>query len=150
MKKLFAATLVATCAFSAAAFAQPKIPEHHRIDIREFCEDSKNVTPPARGVQFDNEAADENVMQFKAGSYTFGKPRNAMGLTLYEDGAFFLFLDAQISSSFGTEADDFFDKRIVGGCSREQLSEALKRNGMLDLAVGNVPLDPALAETVEE
>jgi hypothetical protein len=150
MKKLFAATLVAACALSATALAQPKIPEHHRADIREFCEDSPNVTPPAKGVQFDNQPADPNVLQFRAGAYKFGKPRNAMGLTLYEDGAYFLFLDAQTSSSFGTDGDDFFDTRLVGGCSREQLSEALKRNGMLDLAVGAVPLDPTLAETVEE
>jgi hypothetical protein len=148
MKKILFTALLGTVVMTGPAMAQK--PEYYREDIRAFCENNAAAVPPKPGMQFNGERADSRVMQFKEGEYSFGKVRRNMGLTIYPDGTFFLLLDSKGSTTFGTDGDDYIEGRVVGGCNREQLSEALQKNGMLDLALEAVPLDESLRQTIDE
>lgn len=148
MKKLLFATMLAVIAMSPVAYAsmKEKIEKPIQSEITSFCEGKPK--PPERGIQWDGDSADSAVMLFRAGEYELDA-RRGIWLWLYHDGTYYLHLSRRTSVSFGTDADDVIEGRRVGGCSREQLSEALKKNEILDLAKMHVPEDALLREELE-
>lgn len=156
MKKIVIALVVGLMAFplmaearsasSAASRGQPNQAQQNapdRMYLRDLC-GADHVKPPAPGVQYNGEKANPNVMIFKSGAYIFGKTRQNMGLVLYEDGTYYLMVDPKAGAVFGTQGRDYISGSTVGGCSREQLSEALIRNQLIGVALDTVPLDQSL------
>lgn len=147
MKKLLFAMMLAVMAMPLAAqAAKEKIETPVQSEIADFCE--KKPKPEKRGVQWDGEPADSAVMLFRAGDYELDY-RRGIWLWLYHDGSFYVHLSRRTGVSFGTEGDDVIDGRLIGGCSREQLSEVLKKNDLLDVAKEKVPEDMILREEME-
>lgn len=146
MKKLLFATMLAVLAVPMPAHAlKEKIETPIQSDITAFCEDKPK---PKRGEQWNGEPADTAVMLFRAGDYELDF-RRGVWLWLYHDGSFYVNLSRRTGVSFGTEGDDVIDGRLIGGCSREQLSEVLKKNEILDIAKEHVPEDVLLREEME-
>lgn len=116
---------------SAPAFAGK---EYGKENIDAFCAEQVNGKPrsgpPAPGVRFDGKPAEKAVMDLAPGQYS-GKDSSA--IYLYDNGHFLLYMPEGATETSGTGGDDFMAPRTLGGCSREQLSEALAVNG-LDVA----------------
>lgn len=148
MKKLLFATMMAMMAMPMAAYAskKEKVDTPIQSEIAEFCE---NVAkPPQRGKQYNGEDADPQVLLFRAGDYELDF-RKGVWLWLYQDGSFYVNLSRRTGVSFGSDGDDMIEGRLIGGCSREQLSEILKKNEILDIAKQQVPEDTILREELE-
>jgi hypothetical protein len=96
-----------------------------KSDLDVMCAKSASKTKP--GVQFDGKRADAAVMAFRPGVY--GYPEQG-GLILFENSHYFLKLPKNTSTVHGTDGDDLLAGGIVGGCSKEQLSEAMQNNNM--------------------
>lgn len=94
-------------------------------DIGDFCAKSINRNEP--GVQFDGRKADPRALELRPGKYVY--PHEG-GLLLFKEGYFLLKLPLGRSKTIGTDGDDWLAPGIVGGCSSEQLSEALQNNDM--------------------
>lgn len=148
MKKLLFTTMLAVIAMSPMAHAstKEKVEPPIESEITSFCEGKPKL--PQRGIQWDGKLADSAVMLFRAGEYELDF-RSGVWLWLYNDGSYYLHLSRRSSVSFGTDGDDVINGRRVGGCSREQLSEALKKNEVLDIAKEHVPEDALLRKEME-
>ena len=147
MKKLLFATMLAVMAMPSMALAgKEKIEAPIASEIADFCE--KKPKPEKRGVQWDGNPADSAVMLFRAGDYELDF-RRGVWLWLYHDGTFYVHLSRRTGVTFGTDGDDVIEGRLIGGCSREQLSEVLKKNELLELAKEHVPEDMILREEME-
>lgn len=148
MKKLLFVTMMATIAMPMAAYAQKKekIETPIESEIAEFCEDVPK--PAQRGKQYNGEDADPQVLLFRAGDYELDF-RKGVWLWLYHDGSFYVNLSRRTGVSFGSDGDDLIEGRLIGGCSREQLSEILRKNDILDIAKEHVPEDQILREELE-
>lgn len=95
-----------------------------RADVDKFCEQSTNKAKP--GLQFDGKKADEKIIQLKPGKYKY--PKQGM-ILLFENNHFLLRLPSDRDGIHGTDGDDLLAAGgIVGGCSKEQLSEAFQNN----------------------
>lgn len=98
-------------------------------DIDQFCEEPERSTPQP-GIQFDGEAASPEVMALATGRYEYPNE----GVLLYFANKHFLLRLPKMEEGdvmYGTDGDDLFDTSgLVGGCSPEQLSEALVKNGI--------------------
>lgn len=103
--------------------------EYGKEHIDAFCAEQVNgkprSAPPAPGLQFDGKPADKAVLGLAPGEY-LGKAGSAF--FLYDDGRFILYVPEGTSEIHGTGGDDFMAPRTIGGCFREQLSEALRTN----------------------
>lgn len=108
-----------------------------------FCEDK---APPKKGFQPNGQKADSRVTKFLFGDYYLGDRSHNIYLNIYSDGSFHLTLSQRSNVTYGTDGDDLISDRVVAGCSREQLSEALCKNDVLDRALKVVPEDSSLAE----
>jgi hypothetical protein len=157
-------TLICFMMFSSAssfagnnAHAQrlPLLPEVKQQDIVKFCAASPLAKPDKPGIQYNGRKANMSVLAFMPGTYKF-KPRDrrdSTGLIIFNDGTYYLYLDTKISTVFTTNGDDLMiNRQVLGGCNKEQLSEALDKNRLLEAALANVPVDPnfsfnALVET---
>lgn len=111
-------------------------------DIVKFCDKGDLTLPPAPGKQHDDNPADAVIMLAAPGEYELNAEAGA-ALHLYEEGRFILFLGNDGHQTFGTDGDDMLGPRMVGGCSLEQLSEALKKNKLLDQAKAVIKTVPA-------
>lgn len=113
---------------SSPAFAGK---EYGKENIDAFCAEQVNgkprSVPPAPGLQYDGKPADRSVMDLAPGEY-FAK--DSAAIYLYDNGHFLLYIPENASETSGTGGDDFMAPRTLGGCSREQLSEALTVNGL--------------------
>ena len=110
--------------------AQPALAESSlgREDVEEFCADPSRAQPPSTGVQFDGQPADERVMAVAAGRYEL--PENAAVL-VFDSGAFLVRVKDYSGQVLGTDGDDISAPGgLVGGCSLEQLSEVMAKNGL--------------------
>lgn len=97
-------------------------------DINQMCKGVKNLPKP--NMQFDGKPVDKRVMKMKAGKYSY--PNNG-GVLLFLNDNYLIKLPKSDGprTIYGTDGDDLLAKGgIVGGCFREQLSEALRRNKM--------------------
>ncbi len=95
-----------------------------KADIDNFCAKSTNKAEP--GMQFDNKKANINIMQLKPGKYQY--PNKGM-LLLFKNNHYLLKLPENRDGIHGTDGDDLIASGgIVGGCAKEQLSEAFQKN----------------------
>jgi len=95
-----------------------------RADVDNFCENITNKAKP--GLQFDGKKADEKIIQLKPGKYKY--PKKGM-ILLFENNHFLLRLPSDRDGIHGTDGDDLIASGgIVGGCSKEQLSEVFQNN----------------------
>ena len=149
MKKILLATVMLAVMIPVAAQAQSnrKVEPARYDEIAEFCEGQ--AKPAKKGIQWNGEGADPAVMLFRAGDYELNFKRG-IWLWLYHDGSFFLNLSKHSGLSFGSDGEDWIQGRRIGGCSREQLSEILKKNEILDMAKSVVPEDILLRQEKEE
>ena len=96
-----------------------------RDDIVEFCTDK---ALPTAGKQFNGERAIETVLNMEAGKYSYP---NGGALLLFSNNNFILKLPKNRNGIHGTATDDLLASGgIVGGCSKEQLSEAIRENSL--------------------
>jgi len=95
-----------------------------KSDIDAFC--AKSTGKPSPGIQLDGKRADADVMRLQPGKYRYPKQG---ALLLFPDAHFLLQLPTDREGIHGTSGDDLLASGgIVGGCSKEQLSEALQSN----------------------
>ena len=121
MRFLFAACSMVL--FSTSVFAESSL---GREDVEAFCAEPGRAAPPAAGTQFDGVAANDLVMKLPAGRYDL--PENAAVL-LFENGSFIVRVKDYYRPVNGTDGDDMLAPQgLVGGCSREQLSEVMAKN----------------------
>jgi len=93
-------------------------------DIDEAC---LNQNKPSKdGMQFDGKKADAKIMQLKAGKYKY----NGGHLLLFRNNHFILQLPKDRDGVNGTDGPDLLASGIVGGCAKEQLSEAIQNNNL--------------------
>jgi len=105
--------------------------------IDRFCEEPGRSVPQP-GTHFDGEQASPEVMALATGRYEYGDG----GLLLFFENKHFLLKLSRLPQGggpiYGTDGDDLLDAAgMVGGCSPEQLSEALLNNGV---SVGSLEL----------
>lgn len=115
--------------------------------LHDFCKDDDRAAPPAPGKQFTGDAADPAVMVFKAGEYKLDDAGST--LVLNTDGSYVLSLGSGYNPVFGSDGDDMMKGRVLGGCTREQLSEVLSKNKIIDAARKAVPADSGLQAAAE-
>lgn len=94
-------------------------------DIDRFC--AQTITPLQPGFQYDGIAATPAVMQLSPGRYEY--PDGGI-LLLFPDKHFLLKLPDSNRTIYGTDGDDLLVGQGVGGCSAEQLSEAIANNSL--------------------
>ena len=96
-----------------------------KSDIVRFCSD-KEI--PTVGEQFDGQPANAVVLKMVAGKYSYP---DGGALLLFLNNHYILKLPQNRNGIHGTSTDDLLAAGgIVGGCSKEQLSEALEVNGL--------------------
>ncbi len=102
-----------------------------KTEIDAFCTmqpgGKAHPAPPAPGLRFDGEPADKSVMALAPGNYSGA---NGAMIHLYDTGYFLISMPENTNDLKGTGGDDFMAPRTLGGCSREQLSEALDLNAL--------------------
>ena len=94
-----------------------------KSDIDKMC--SQNQSIPSKGKQFNGQSANKTVMNLKAGKYSYP---NGM-LLLYSSNYYLLKIPKSKNRVQGTDGNDLIGAGgILGGCSKEQLSEAIQSN----------------------
>ena len=92
-------------------------------DIVNYCSSKKL---PTAGKQFNGISADKMVMNLLAGKYSYP---NGGALLLFTNNYYILKLPSNRNGIHGTSTDDLIASGgILGGCSKEQLSEAVSKN----------------------
>ena len=122
--------IVSTAAANAQAPAQkPKAPKSWgKADIDNMCNKPSKTPVPAAGWQYDGNKASSAVMNMSFGKYTY--PNGGMML-VWPDERYLIKLPSTRKGIFGTDGDDLLASGgLVGGCSLEQLSEAIARNDL--------------------
>lgn len=121
----FAAMACSVVFLSTSAIAESSM---EREDVEAFCAEPERAAPPSPGVQFDGVEADPRVMTLEAGRYDL--PENAAVL-LFESGAYIVRVKDYAGGAIDSDGDDMVaGGGLVGGCSREQLSEVIVKNGL--------------------
>ena len=96
-----------------------------KSDIVKFC---TNKELPIAGKQFDGKYAIKTVLSMVAGKYSYP---NGGALLLFSNNYYILKLPRNRDGIHGTATDDLLASGgIVGGCSKEQLSEAIRKNNL--------------------
>jgi len=94
-------------------------------DIIEFCSDKKS---PILGKQFNGERANSSVLKMVAGKYSYP---NGGAMLLFTNNYYIVKLPNTRDGIHGTSGDDLIASGgILGGCSKEQLSEVMRENGL--------------------
>ncbi len=94
-------------------------------DIVNYCSSKKL---PTSGKQFNGITADKIVMNLLAGKYSYP---NGGALLLFTNNYYILKLPSNRNGIHGTSTDDLMASGgILGGCSKEQLSEAISKNSL--------------------
>ena len=97
-------------------------------DIVKFC---SNKAMPIAGKQFNGERANQSVLKMVAGKYSYP---NGGALLLFSNNSYIVKLPKNRDGIHGTSADDLMASGgILGGCSKEQLSEVMRKNGLKSL-----------------
>jgi len=121
MKKLFLVSITFSLLFLNLAWAKP----FGKKDITNFC---SNKISPIEGKQFDKKDANKDVLAFVAGKYSYP---NGGALLLFSEGYYIMKLPSNRNGIHGTSTDDLMASGgILGGCSKEQLSEAISENAL--------------------
>ena len=126
MRRSFAGILglCALCCLIVAGQAQGNGRGFGKSDIDAFC--AKSAFKPAHGMQPDGKNASRAIMQFQPGKYSYP---DQGALLLFADGHYLLQLPRNRNGVHGTDGKDLLASGgIVGGCSKEQLSEAVQNN----------------------
>lgn len=113
-------------------------------DVEKFCS-NPNRKMPATGKQFDGRPADQTVLDMKEGTY----PLPGEGsVQIYKDGYFTLTKPRNALTFYGSSRDGGGELLTVGntmsGCSKEHLSELLRRNKLSVLPEGGEPKEKSL------
>lgn len=93
-------------------------------DIAQFCSDKKLPSP---GKQYNGRYANNLVLKLVAGKYSYP---NGGALLLFADNSYLLKIPSNRKKIVGTSGSDFMGGKVLGGCSKEQLSEALRANSL--------------------
>ena len=94
-------------------------------DIAKFCSDKKS---PITGKQFNGESANTSVLKLVAGKYSYP---NGGAMLLFANNNYIVKLPNNRDGIHGTDGDDLIASGgILGGCSKEQLSEVVAENGL--------------------
>ena len=114
---------------STAAQAQSAAPSAKswgKPDVDSMCDRPTDTPKPKTGYQYDGNKASKDVMNMTSGRYSY--PLGG-ALLAWPDNRYLLKLPSSSKGIYGTDGDDLLVKGgIVGGCSKEQLSEAIARN----------------------
>ena len=95
-----------------------------KSDIDRVC--AKTRHKPAPRVQFDGKKANIEVMRLQPGKYNYP---NQGALLLFANAHYLIKLPQNRDGIHGTDGNDLLASGgIVGGCSKEQLSEAMQNN----------------------
>ena len=122
MKKLTMVTMAFSLLFVNAALAKG----FGQNDVIKFCSDKKS---PILGKQFDGKTASNSVLNLVAGKYSHP---NGGALLLFTNNYYIMKLPSNTKVTRGTSTDDLMASGgILGGCSKEQLSEAISINGLV-------------------
>jgi len=123
---------------STASMAQTAAPKAQsgkswgKPDIDSMCDRPTDTPRPKPGYQYDGDKASEAVMTIAPGMYSY--PLGG-AMLVWSDNRYLIKLPSSRKGIFGTDGDDLLAKGgLVGGCSLEQLSEAISRN---DLTFGD-------------
>lgn len=129
VSNIFMAILLILCfgGVSSLALAQSnRALGYGKDEIDSFC--SRITNKPQLGIQFDGKEASPMIMQLAPGKYEYP---NQGALLLFPNKHYLLQLSSDRSGIYGTDGDDLLAKGgIVGGCSVEQLSEAILNNSI--------------------
>ena len=97
-------------------------------DIVKFC---SSKAMPIAGKQFNGQGAVQSVLDMVAGKYSYP---NGGALLLFSNGNYILKLPKNRNGTHGTSTDDLMASGgILGGCSKEQLSEAIQENSLTNM-----------------
>lgn len=110
--------------FSFAMPAQAMIREK---DIKDKCEQNDWPQPPTPGVQYDGKLASEKIMKMRGGGRIKG-----VKIQIIRNKAFLAEFPKDFDEIEGSVESYWGRKNIVAGCSREQLSEILRKNGIIE------------------
>lgn len=118
--------LVLTLGPVAMAFAQVDA----RADAMTYCA-REDKRMPAPGKQFDGKPADPAVLALKPGIHALD---NGGSVEIFENGGFLLTRPRGSTTFYGLSRDSGGELRMkrntAAGCSRELLSEIMKRNNL--------------------
>ncbi len=106
-------------------------------DIEKFCKQEDRAYPEQEGVQFDGEAAHPWVMSLKEGKYNVESKvdgtKHTTTVLILDDDYYLVVLPDIERTTHGSDGDDMiYGKNVLAGCSKEQLSEVLRKNKILD------------------
>ncbi len=135
MKRL-AMTVLTAIGFSyvsSAAFAQTSArpaqsnaKSWSKADVDKMCDRPTETPVPEAGYQYDGQKASDKILQMASGKYAYP---NGGAMLVWPDARYLIKLPSTRKGVFGTDGDDLLASGgIVGGCSREQLSEAIRKN----------------------
>jgi len=94
-------------------------------DVANFCRDKE---APTTGKQMDGKDASNTVLNLIAGKYSYS---NGGALLLFTNNYYIIKLPSNRDGIHGTSGDDLIASGgILGGCSKEQLSEAITNNSL--------------------
>lgn len=128
MRPVFLCAVLAACSMGISAMTALAKSSLGREDVETFCAEAGRAQPPSKVCSSTARAADERVMTLAAGRYDM--PEN-VAVLLFDSGAFLLRVKDNSGQAYGTGGDDMLAPGgLVGGCSREQLSEVTARNGL--------------------
>lgn len=97
-----------------------------KSDIDRICANSRHS--PTHGIQFDGQRANVAVMRLRPGKYGY---LGQGALLLFANDHYLLKLPRNRNGIHGTNGDDLLaGGGIIGGCSKEQLSEAIQNNAL--------------------
>ena len=121
MKKIFVRVMLLSLIVLNSASAKG----FGKKDIVEFCSDKKS---PISGKQFNGERVNSSVLKMVAGKYSYP---NGGAMLLFTNNYYIVQLPNNRDGIHGTSGDDLMASGgILGGCSREQLSEVMRENGL--------------------
>ena len=119
--------IVAVVSLSSTALSEMSQDQGYgKSDIDRFCDTA--VSETEQGVQFNGKKADETVLEMTSGRYSYP---GGGALLLFGNDRYLIKLPNGYNGIYGTDGDDLLAAGgIVGGCSKEQLSEAVQNNDL--------------------
>lgn len=98
-----------------------------KAEVDTFC--AQSTTTTRAGMQFNGKLASPDVMRMAAGRYNY--PDNG-ALLYFPDKSYLIRLPETRDGIYGTDGDDMMmSGGMLAGCSTEQLSEVIERNGLV-------------------
>lgn len=104
--------------------------EFGQPEISQFCKEPDRAQPE-KGMHFNGRQADAKILGLPPGKYETVRGGR---IEIFENNHYLVQLPSERNGIYGTDGDDLLARGgTVGGCSLEQLSEAIENN-KLELA----------------